>query len=342
MPPDASIGDKDNFVLIFAKSLLQVAAVLHISLYVCPQTVISSLSQAHDCFGLANHLAGSPEFRLSHCSRDGQAVQLPYARIDVDGDLTLAESADLLLLPATGSDIARTLADNQTLLDWLAPRPANQALGSLCSSAFLLAEAGQLDGGTATTHWALANQFRQRYPQVRLQVQHLHCQHQQRFTSGGAQAGIDLCLQLISQHAGPWLAEQVAAALVVDRQRGQQTRFQPLLPTPRQDDPALLDLLRWLQRRHAESIDLEMLAARLHCSTRTLLRRFKAATGLTPNDYLQRLRIVAAQSALLQPQQSLEQIALSVGYQDRATFSRLFKQLCGETPGAYRRRVLAP
>jgi len=149
-------------------------------------------------------------------------------------------------------------------------------------------------------------------------------------------------LQLISQHAGPWLAEQVAAALVVDRQRGQQTRFQPLLPTPRQDDPALLDLLRWLQRRHAESIDLEMLAARLHCSTRTLLRRFKAATGLTPNDYLQRLRIVAAQSALLQPQQSLEQIALSVGYQDRATFSRLFKQLCGETPGAYRRRVLAP
>ena len=126
------------------------------------------------------------------------------------------------------------------------------------------------------------------------------------------------------------------------RQRGQQTRFQPLLPTPRQDDPALLDLLRWLQRRHAESIDLEMLAARLHCSTRTLLRRFKAATGLTPIDYLQRLRISAAQGALHQPQPSLEQVALAVGYQDRATFARLFKQLCGETPGAFRKRFRSP
>ncbi|MNE89507.1 HTH-type transcriptional activator RhaS [compost metagenome] len=72
------------------------------------------------------------------------------------------------------------------------------------------------------------------------------------------------------------------------------------------------------------------------------MRRFKAATGLTPNSYLQRLRISAAQTALRHPTRSLEQIAAQVGYADRATFAKLFKQLCGETPGAFRRKLRTP
>ena len=200
--------------------------------------------------------------------------------------------------------------------------------------------AGLLDGGPATTHWALADNFRQRFPNVQLDERALLSQQHNRFCSGGAQAGLDLCLHLIGWHAGPWLAQRVAAALVVERHRGLQSRFQPLLPEARQDDAGISALLIWLQQHHAKTLDLEQLAARLHCSTRSLLRRFKAATGLTPIDYLQRLRISAAQGALHQPQPSLEQVALAVGYQDRATFARLFKQLCGETPGAFRRRVL--
>jgi transcriptional regulator GlxA family with amidase domain len=94
-----------------------------------------------------------------------------------------------------------------------------------------------------------------------------------------------------------------------------------------------------MQQHHAEPIDLKRLAAQANCSPRTLLRRFKSSTGLTPNDYLQRLRIGAAQNALRQPAHSLEQVAEQVGYADRATFAKLFKQLCGETPGAFRRRM---
>jgi transcriptional regulator GlxA family with amidase domain len=94
-----------------------------------------------------------------------------------------------------------------------------------------------------------------------------------------------------------------------------------------------------MARHHAEPIDLARLAERANCSTRTLLRRFRAATGLTPNDYLQRLRIGAAQNALRNPARSLEQVAAEVGYADRATFAKLFKQLCGETPGAFRKRL---
>ena len=309
---------------------------LRIALYVCPQTVCSSLSMAQDAFSLANRLAGTAHFQLQRFSLDGQPVQLDFAQIQVDGGLPLAEQADLLIVPATGSAISRTLENNAKLLPWLALRDQQQ-VASLCSSAFLLAAAGLLDGRQATTHWALADTFARHFPQVNLRSDLLLTEDGPLFCSGGAQAGLDLCLHLIALHAGEWLAQQVASAMVIERQRGTQTRFAPLLPS--NDDKALAPLLTWLREHHAEVIDLNRLAQQAHCSPRTLLRRFKQATGLTPGDYLQRLRISLAQQALAGSAQSLEQVASQVGFTDRATFAKRFKQVCGETPGAFRKRM---
>jgi transcriptional regulator GlxA family with amidase domain len=315
---------------------------LSIVFYVCPQTVCSSLSVACDAFALANQLAEQPLFSLQRCSLDARPVDLGFARIQVDGGLELASSADLLIIPATGSAIDTSLCANAALITWLAQRPASQQIASLCSSAFLIAAAGLLDGHRATTHWALARQFRQRFPQVNLEIAELLCHDGNLLSSGGAHAGLDLCLYLITWHAGTGLAQQVANALVFDTQRGQQSRFAPLLPSIDPGDSQLRPLLQWMQQHHAEPIDLNRLAAQAKCSSRTLLRRFKASTGLTPNDYLQRLRISAAQTALRNPARSLEQVAEQIGYADRATFAKRFKQLCGEAPGAFRRRMRAP
>lgn len=309
---------------------------LRVALYVCPQTVCSSLSMAQDAFGMANRLSASQRFQLQRFSLDGQPVQLDFAQIQVDGSLALAEQADLLIFPATGSAVARTLEANAALLPWLAQRHQQQ-LASLCSSAFLLAAAGLLDGRRATTHWALADAFARHYPKVHLHSEQLLTEDGRLFCSGGAQAGLDLCLHLVAQHGGEGLARQVAAALVIERQRGLQTRFAPLLPDV--EEGPLTPVLHWLHEHHGEALDLERLAQHAHCSPRTLLRRFKAATGLTPNDYLQRLRISQAQQALAGSRQSLEQIASAVGFADRATFAKRFKQLCGETPGAFRKRM---
>ncbi|MEK1939046.1 MAG: helix-turn-helix domain-containing protein [Pseudomonas sp.] len=311
---------------------------LRIALYVCPQTVCSSLSMAMDAFQLANQLAGERLFNLQRVSLDGQPVDLHFARISVDGDLSLAEGTDLVMLPATGNAIDKTLHSNAALLPWLAAQAQKRHLASLCSSAFLLGAAGVLDGRTATTHWSLATLFRQRFPLVKLQIEQLLTHDDRLFCSGGAQAGLDLCLYLIGWHAGADLAQKVAAALVFEHSRGQQTRFEPLLPQVQRNDP-LQPLLNWMQRHCAEPMDLQRLAAQANCSSRTLLRRFRASTGITPNDYLQRLRISAAQAALRQPARSLEQIAAQVGFGDRAAFAKLFKQLCGETPGAFRQRL---
>ncbi|WP_275546019.1 MULTISPECIES: GlxA family transcriptional regulator [unclassified Pseudomonas] len=309
---------------------------LRIALYICPQTICSSLSMAQDAFSLANRLADTPGFELQRFSLDGQSVQLDFAQIRVDGGLQLAEQADLLIVPATGSAISKTLESNARLLPWLARRDRQQ-VASLCSSAFLLAAAGLLNGRQATTHWALAGAFSHHFPQVNLRSDLLLTEDGPLFCSGGAQAGLDLCLHLIGRYAGEWLAQQVASAMVIERQRGTQTRFAPLLPNT--EDKALAPLLAWLREHHAEAIDLNRLAQQAHCSARTLLRRFKQGTGLTPGDYLQRLRISVAQQALADSTQSLEQIASEVGFADRATFAKRFKQLCDETPGAFRKRM---
>src|SRR5690606_19737771 len=132
---------------------------------------------------------------------------------------------------------------------------------------FLLAGAGLLDGRKATTHWALATEFRQRFPRVDLRIDELLTEDGNLFCSGGAQAGLDLCLHLIARHGGDWLAQRVAATLVVDRQRGKQSRFIPLLP---EADDSLAPLLQWLGRHHAEPIDLKRLAEQANCSPRTL------------------------------------------------------------------------
>ena len=121
-----------------------------IALFVCPQTLCSSLGLAMDSFQLANRLAGARRFEVLRVSADGAPVALPFGRVEVEGGLDLAGRCDLLLIPATGADVAATLAANQALLAWLRRAPASVELGSLCSSAFLLAEAGVLDERRAT------------------------------------------------------------------------------------------------------------------------------------------------------------------------------------------------
>lgn len=311
-----------------------------IALFVCPQTLCSSLGLAMDAFHLANRLAGRRLFEVQRVSADGAPVDLPFGRIEVEGSLERAAHSDLLLIPATGPDVATIFAANQPLLVWLRRSPPRVQLASLCSSAFLLAEAGVLDGRRATTHWALEEAFRARYPQVQLDIDALCTDDDGRLCSGGAQAGLDLCLYLIERQAGAALARRAAATLVFEHGRGRQRRFTPLLPEPLPEGSPLAPLLEWLDDNYAQPFDLAALAQRVHCSTRTLLRRFREQLGMSPNDYVQRLRITSAQEALGDPARSLERIASDIGYADRASFARLFKQLCGETPGAFRQRLL--
>lgn len=329
-----------------------------IALLLCPSTVPSSLALALDVFQLANQVAaqrrpGAALFRLQRVSVDGRAVPSALGRLEVDGGLDGAARADLLLVPAVGRQLDVVLADNRVLIDWLRQRRGRRAaaaaataravprFASLCSGAYVLAAAGLLDGRRATTHWTLEAPFRQRFPQVRLSIDALLTQDGEVCCSGGAYAGLDLCLHLVRVWGGDWLARQVANLLVIDDVRASQLRYAPRVPAGDHGDGAIQRLQRWLDGHYAEAVTLEQLAGRTHCSPRTLLRRFKAATGLTPIDYLQRVRVAAAEAQLGDGRQTVETVAWAVGYEDRAAFAKAFKRVTGESPAAYGRRTRA-
>ena len=326
-------------------------AVLTLALALSADSVPSSTAMSLDVFRLGQSLAGRPLLKLLRLSADGRPVESPLGRLAVDGALDAAERADCVLWPAIGPPTAAALQGQAPWIAWLRTRRPRRAaaavlprFASICSAAYVLGEAGLLDGRRATTHWSLEQDFRRRYPDARLAIDEMVTHDGEVACSGGGYAGVDLCLHLLRLAGGDALARQVANVLVVDEARGPQRRHMPRLPPlppAEQDDAAIGRLQRWIEAHHAQPLTLAGMAEQVHCSSRSLLRRFKLATGLTPIDYLQRVRIAAAEAQLANPQQTVEAVAWAVGYEDRAAFAKAFKRITGHSPAAHRRARLA-
>ena len=330
--------------------------ILTVALYVCRQTVTSSLCMAMDAFQLANQFHGSRLFQLQRVSSDGRSVENTLGSIQVDSALAHLARPDVFIVPAIGRDVDLAIRENhelQAYLERMAKAPFKKSatqFASLCSGAFLLAAAGLLDGRRATTHWALEQVFRQRFPAVKLSIEALLTQDGNLLCSGGAQAGLDLCLYLIARHGGEALARQVANAMVVELGRSSQLPYayastsalaSTLASAPAahaHGDSLISKLQLWMDAHYAQELTLEDLAEVTHCSPRTLLRRFNKATGYSPATYLQRLRVSAACDQLARGNPQVAEVAAAVGYQDRPAFAKMFKRITGQTPAAYRRQ----
>lgn len=258
-----------------------------------------------------------------------------------DGSWNSADMApaDIVVVPTIGAPIAGVLAQNTGLVDWLARQQTSpRLLASNCTGAFLLAEAGLLDGREATTHWGFSNQFRQRYPKVACRPEKLITVDGDIACAGGGMAWWDLGVYLVERYAGPDVARQLAKAFVIDAGRTSQAPYSALQAKRYHTDTTVLELQDWLDQNFNRTIALSELARQAGLSERSLLRRFKAATGDTPNTYLQLLRVEHARHHLETSRRPIDEIINTVGYEDVSSFSRLFRKHTGLAPGAYRAR----
>ncbi|MEP1217299.1 MAG: helix-turn-helix domain-containing protein [Marinobacter sp.] len=250
--------------------------------------------------------------------------------------------ADLVIVPTIGAPIATVLAANSDLVQWLRDfqNAASGQVGvaSNCTGAFLLAEAGLLDGRQATTHWGFSNQFRQRFPAVDLQPDKLITVDGHIACAGGGMAWWDLGVYLVERFAGAKVARELAKAFVIDAGRTSQAPYGALQARRYHSDVAVLRLQDWLDANYTRPVTLESLATLAGLTERSLIRRFKAATGDTPTGYLQILRIEAARQHLENSRAAVEAITRLVGYEDVSSFSRLFRKHTGLAPGVYRAR----
>ena len=245
----------------------------------------------------------------------------------------------LLIAGGNGSRDFEGLAHT---IAWLRRRSREvRRTASICSGAYLLAEAGLLDGKRATTHWGRSDHFARRYPKVRLEPDRIFVREGEVWTSAGMTAVIDLALAMIEDDLGCDVALRTAQQLVVHQRRpGGQSQFSALLEMggPNGRFAGLMD---WMRERLAEPLSVERLADRAAMSPRHFARAFTAETGVTPAKAVERLRLEAARVRVEAGHEPIDRVAEAAGFRDPERMRRAFLRAFGQPPQALRRAARA-
>lgn len=218
---------------------------------------------------------------------------------------------------------------------------AGALLGSVCSGALVLADAGVLDGCEATAHWAYRDMFRRYYPRVSFRESTALCLKNQDngvVTAGAVFAWHDLAFYLISRFCGYRHAVETAKVFMMNDHMEGQSPYVVMTRLMDVSDAAIADCQSWIAENYEAENPVERMIRRSGLSARTFARRFRAATGYAPMDYVQALRIEEAKQELERDHRPVEDIAAAVGYGDPASFRRVFKKRVGLTPAAYRKK----
>ena len=255
--------------------------------------------------------------------------------IDVERGLDAAADADLVCVPAMRRD---HVVPGPVIEALQAAHDRGARLLSVCSGAFMLGEAGLLDGRRCTTHWRHTRELADRFPLARVVPEVLYVDDGQVITSAGTAAGLDACLHLWREEYGAAIAGAVARRMVVPPQRdGGQAQY-IVRAVPECNAETLGPLLAWISENLGEDLGVERLARESHMSARTFARRFRDETGTTPHAWVTRQRVIAAEELLEQSSQSIDWIAAEVGFGNAATLRHHFGKVRGVSPQQYRRQ----
>jgi transcriptional regulator GlxA family with amidase domain len=288
-------------------------------------------------FGEDRSDGGVPPFELCVCAAEpGPLTTTAGFTVGTSHGLEMLRHAEVIVVPSwrdTGEPPPAELV--QALRE---AHARGAILVGLCLGAFVLAHAGLLDGRPATTHWAAADAFAQRFPQVRFDPDVLYVDDGNLLTSAGTAAGLDCCLHLLRRLCGTPAANYVARRLVVPPHRqGNQAQFvqQPVAPRGRGD--RLSELLDWIREHLEASHTLDSLAERALMSRRTFTRQFRLTTGSTVSAWLLGERLARAQQLLETTDQPIDGIAQRAGFGSAASLRQHFVEAFRTSPSAWRR-----
>ncbi|MCC3765277.1 helix-turn-helix domain-containing protein [Glycomyces sp. TRM65418] len=277
---------------------------------------------------------GRPGYRVTVCTAEPGVIASSggFDLVIADG-LEALETADTVIVPSSGR---RHDADAATLEALRQAAAAGRRIASICSGAFILAQAGLLDGRPATTHWALAEELREAHPSVSVDPNVLFVDDGAILTGAGSAAGIDLCLHLVRCDYGAAAANAAArAAVVTPVRQGGQAQFVET-PLPPVTGSSLAEARVWALGRLDRAISLDDLAREANVSVRTLARRFIAETGTTPFQWLLQQRLHRARELLEATDLSVDQVARRSGFGTAESLRQHMARHLGLTPSAYR------
>jgi len=246
---------------------------------------------------------------------------------------------DLVIIPSLNHNYHQSTAVNGELIDWIGKQyREGSAVASICTGAFLLAAAGLLEGRSCSTHWSAADDLKKLHPKVNLQTDQLITDEHGIYTNGGAYSFLNLILYLVEKYYDRETAIYCAKVFQIELDRHSQSDFMIFHGQKTHGDEMVKKAQNYIEHRLDEKLVTEDLAASFAIGRRNFDRRFIKATGNTPTEYAQRVKIEAAKKAFETSRKSINEVMYEVGYADQKAFREVFRKITGLSPLEYRNR----
>ncbi len=260
-----------------------------------------------------------------------------FVSIKSEVKFTNLSKTDLIIIPAIDDNYESVIAENKELVEWLQHQYKNgAAVASLCTGAFLLAATGLLAKKQCTTHWWAAPALKKMFPEIKLVTERIITDEKGLYTSGGSISSFNLLLHLIEKYYDRATALSCARALEIDIDRTIQSQFAIFSGQKDHTDEEVKQLQEFIEENISEKLSIESLANKFGLSKRNLERRFKKATGNTPVEYIQRVKVEAAKRTLESSRKTVNDVMYGVGYADVKAFRTIFKKYTGISPIEYK------
>ncbi|HLP56614.1 MAG TPA: helix-turn-helix domain-containing protein [Fluviicola sp.] len=254
-------------------------------------------------------------------------------------DIARIKKTDLIVIPAflPQTNAEQNIQVNRKMMEWIVTHYKNGAeVASLCTGAYVLAATGLVDGKKCSIHWNDAEQFRSMFPQVNLVADQVITYEHGLYTCGGAFSFMNLVLYLLEKHYGREMAVLCSKLFQVDIDRSSQSPYIVFNGQKSHDDQVVLKAQEFIEQNPGNKLSLENLAKNLAVSRRNLDRRFVKATGNTPVEYMQRVKMESAKKQLETSRKTVQEIMYEVGYADLKAFRDVFRKITGLSPIEYK------
>jgi transcriptional regulator GlxA family with amidase domain len=305
---------------------------------------LSSIVGAYKIFTRANaywKANGKPELFKIELAGISEKVDFYDGLFSVQPHTNIAaiSKTNLIIIPSLNHNFQKAINGNQVLIEWIVKQYKNGAeVASICTGAFLLASSGLLDGKNCSTHWAFKDTFVNLFPKVNLQTDKLITDESGIYTNGGAYSFLNLILYLVEKYYDRPTAILCSKVFQIEMDRQSQSTFIIFTGQRLHGDDLVMQAQTYMENHLTDKISIEVLSSKFAVGRRNFDRRFIKATGNTPLEYMQRVKIEAAKKALETNRKTIKEIMYEVGYSDVKAFREVFKKITGLLPLEYKSR----
>jgi len=305
---------------------------------------ISSIAGAYKIFSRANEYkknSGKKELFKIQLAGTSKKIRFHDGLFSIQPHVNIAaiRKTDLIIIPSLNHNYDKSVKRNGSVIKWIKEQyELGAEIASICTGAFLLASSGLLEGKTCSTHWSAVDDFKNQFPGIDVRIDKLITDEKGIYTNGGAYSFLNLIIYLVEKFYDRQTAIYCSKVFQIEMDRQSQLSFIIFKGQKQHNDDLVKKAQEYIEKNAHEKISIEHLSFKLAVGRRNFDRRFIKATGDTPLEYAQRVRIEAAKRLLENSPKTVNEVMYEVGYSDAKAFREVFRRITGQSPLAYKSR----